>query len=105
MGLIRSCRRFLHTRDPEEMRRMVVAANVHLHFCIELYHLQMGEGRYFLHEHPDKATSWRHPKMTELLRREGVMRLVGHMCRHGMTARDQDGEGLVLKPTGWLTNA
>ena len=40
-----------------------------------------------------------------LAKREGVRRLVGHMCAHGMESEDQWGVGLVLKPTGWLTNA
>ena len=29
----------------------------------------------------------------------------GDMCPHGMTAQDEHGEGLVLKPTGWMTNS
>jgi len=91
-------------RDEEKWRREYVQALVHLNFCAELYEMQWQAGRYFLHEHPAGATSWRTKKIQELEKLEGVLRVVGHMCRHGMKSKDENGEGLVLKPTGWLTN-
>ena len=30
----------------------------HLQFCLELYQLQIDQGRYVLHEHPAFASSW-----------------------------------------------
>eukprot|EP00972_Heterocapsa_arctica_P031350 4617533-Heterocapsa_arctica.AAC.1 len=46
-------------RDPEEVGRQLVEAEVHLRFCRELYELQIRHGDYFVHEHPASATSWR----------------------------------------------
>ena len=37
--------------------------NCVLKFCTQLYKIQVAAGRYFLHEHPDRATSWRLPYM------------------------------------------
>ena len=91
-------------RDPEVVKREYTQAMVHLNFCVELYRDQLAAGRYFLHEHPDRAKSWKTEQIEELSKVPGVMRLVGHMCTHGMKSRDKQGVGLVLKPTGWLTN-
>ena len=63
------------------------------------------DGLYFLHEHPDGATSWNMREMINLIDQPGVFRLTGHMCPHGMKSWDVHGEGLVLKPTGWATNS
>ena len=91
-------------RDPEVVRRERLEADVHLEFCVQLYNDQRIAGRYFLHEHPKGATSWKNDRMMELASKKGVLRLVGHMCPHGMESEDAEGKGLVLKPTGWLTN-
>ena len=34
-----------------------------------------------------------------------VLRVKGHMCAQGMVSRDWDGEGLVMKSTGYLTSS
>ena len=77
----------------------------HLNFCIELCKIQINGGRYFLHEHPQGAWSWRTPDILSLMRTPGVGGRVGDMCRHGMVAANSDGPGLVRKPTGWLSNS
>ena len=46
-------------RDPEVVKRERIRAMVHLRFVCELYQMQLDEGRYFLHEHPSGATSWK----------------------------------------------
>ena len=33
----------------------------HINFCVKLYHRQRVRGRYYLHEHPQTATSWKLP--------------------------------------------
>ena len=45
-------------RDPDKVHREYVSAMVHMRFVYELYKQQLGEGRYFIHEHPGRATSW-----------------------------------------------
>ena len=90
--------------DPEKVRRLVTEALVHLHFCVQLYRDQMADGRFFLHEHPASATSWRDEKIMKLRADPRVSSVVGHMCSHGMQSEDAEGIGLVYKPTRWMTN-
>ncbi len=46
------------SEDPEAMRRARIAATVHIDFVASLYEEQIDGGRYFLHEHPQYASSW-----------------------------------------------
>ncbi len=89
----------------DQKKQLLTRAIKHVHFCITLYWEQLKNGRYFLHEHPDTATSWQLPAMVQLLSHPGVIRTRGHMCAYGMNSEDADGEGLVHKPTGWATNS
>ena len=49
----------------------------HIKFMIEIYKAQVQEGRYFIHEHPVGASSWRLKERAELLEMEGVDTVVG----------------------------
>ena len=84
---------------------MLDKARIHLECCVMLYRLQLDQGRYFLHEHPASAGSWKEPRMVDLMNMHGVERVVADMCCFGMTSHDEQGTGLVKKPTGFLTNA
>ena len=55
----------------------------HVKFMIELYTVQVREGRYFIHEHPVGASSWRLEEMVRLLEMEGVETVVGYQCMFG----------------------
>ena len=59
-----------------------------LEFCMELCEIQYKGGRYFVHEHPWGAVSWEE---------QSVMKV--------KSLPDNDVEGRVLKPTGWMTNS
>ena len=48
------------------MDAMIGKAKVHIEFCTELYAYQMRQGRYFLHEHPQSAGSWKLPEVEKL---------------------------------------
>ena len=51
--------RINHAREPEEVvRQRFEYARRHLEFATELYKLHIQGGRYFLHEHPEGASSW-----------------------------------------------
>ena len=89
-------------REKEERMR---AARVHLNFCVKMYQIQHDAGRYFLHEHPTSATSWKEPGVMRLANMRGVMKTKAHMCRFGMTQSDKNGKALVLKPASFLTNS
>ena len=58
--------------DDEKFRAARAQGLAHLHFSIELDHAQADDGRYFVHEHPDGATSWSDAKAVELIARDGV---------------------------------
>ena len=77
-----------------------------LRFCAKLYATEVQEGRYFLHERPDRAWSWKLDFMVNLSEMEGVSRVAGHQCCWGQQTIDFDGKsmGLFLKPTGWTSN-
>ena len=80
-------------------------AQFNIELCVMLYKLQHDQGRYFLHEHPASASSWKEASMVELMNTHGVERVVADMCCFGMVSHDEQGTGLVKKPTGCLTNA
>jgi hypothetical protein len=92
--------------DPEKYQRELRRAMTHLEFCIELYHIQIQHGRYFLHEHPNTATSWKTDCISRLLIDESVGCVVSDMCQYGMEQTDENGQVRpVKKPTRWMSNA
>ena len=72
--------------DPEAMKRARVEAIVHMDFVAELYAEQVRGGRYFLHEHPLRATSWELKSMREVMQLENVRRVHGDQCIFGAQA-------------------
>ena len=76
-----------------------------MRFAIKLYRIQMEQGRWFLHEHPNSATSWRMPEMVKFMEEYKLTKTVCHMCRYGMYSKDACGIGKVKKPTGFITNS
>ena len=78
----------------------------HINFCVKLYHRQRVRGRYYLHEHPQTATSWKLPAMQALMERDDNHVAVGHMCAFGMTTTDPEHGVLpAKKPTKFVTNS
>ena len=92
-----------HKRDPEDVKRQYVKAMVHLQFVCTLYELQISEGRYFLHEHPDSAVSWSETCIRRILSMNGVHRITGDQCQYGQL--DAKTGWPVKKPTGWMGNS
>ena len=91
-----------HGWSKEEIKRREDGADVHLQFVDKLYRIQIDQGRYFLHEHPDGAGSWKNPYILDLWNHESVERVTGDQCQYGQ----HDGKGNpVKKPTGWLSNS
>ncbi len=81
-------------------------ALVHLDFAVSLYTDQVQGGRYFLHEHPRGASSWKVPSMEELRKIPGVELTTGDQCQYGAEASSGPQRGSpVMKPTGFLSNA
>ena len=86
----------------QDIKRRRAEGELHVRFCCELYKLQAEAGRYFLHEHPANAVSWQLAEVRELLKANGVRRVVGDQCQYGQETR---GGEPVKKPTGWLSNS
>ena len=74
---------------------------VHFRFVCQLYQMQLDAGRYFLHEHPVGATSWKEKCVEEIWQHPSVERIISDQCQFG---QQHDGEP-VMKPTGWMSNA
>ena len=88
--------------DPEKVKQAYTRAMIHLQFSCEMYELQVAGGRYFLHEHPDKAMSWKEWCVTKVQDLEGVGRVTGDQCQYGQAT--SQGEPF-RKPTGWMSNS
>ena len=91
--------------DPDEVRRKEIEGHVHLAFCMELYELQVNQGRFFLHEHPRTATSWQAPSVERVARLPGVSKVHAHMCPFDMRVLFEGSQKLVFKPTTWMSNS
>ena len=94
-----------HRIDQEVWDKAMTEAENHLEFCVEQYEAQMKRNKFFLHEHPAFATSWKSPSVERLKDKEGVFHVVGDMCEQDMRVSDEHGEGLAKKSTGYLTNS
>ena len=57
----------------DEQRAKIRETIVHVEFCVELYKRQIETGRYFLHEHPWSAFSWKLPSIKSLMNSPGVL--------------------------------
>ena len=91
--------------DPAKWKALIEKGERHMRLTIKPYRLQAENGRWFLHEHPNSATSWKMPEMVNLMRELEITKNVAHMCRYGMYSKDANGLGKVKKPTGFITNS
>ena len=93
--------------SPEDWNKGYRKATEHIKFVFELYDIQVRSGRYFLHERPATATSWRLPVVTEFCARyPHLYAITMDMCQFGMTTPNTRGEPTpAKKPTRWLTNS
>ncbi len=89
-------------RDQDLVRRDRIAAGVHMQFVCELYQMQIDANRYFLHEHPDGATSWDLRCIRKILAQPSVEKVAGDQCQYGQST--EDGEPM-RKRTGWMSNS
>ena len=74
-------------------------------FCVELYIIQLRGHRYFVHEHPAGASSWKMPEIIEVMTEATVGAVLVDMCAYGMTAVKEGKRGLVRKRTRIMSNS
>jgi hypothetical protein len=90
----------------ETRERKLVEGKVLLNFALDVYMWQHRRGKYFVHEHPQSASSWSLPEVRAVQCLDGVTSIVNDACVFGMTAIDRDGtKKPVKKPTRWMSNA
>ena len=75
-------------------------------FAVAVYALQLQSGRHFLHEHPEGATSWKHPAVARIRARPQVGTVVADMCEFGMqTTTQSGGSASARKPTRFMSSS
>ena len=68
-------------RSPDEVRRLQLRAMIHLRFMCDIYREQVESGQYFLHGHPEKATSWTEECIRAIGRLPGVSVVTSDQCQ------------------------
>ena len=89
----------------EVVQERFVYARRHLEFATKRYKFQIQGGRYFLHEHPESASSWNETCIKEVMKMEGVRKVIGDRCRYGLKSKGKNGEGPARKSIGFMTNS
>ena len=92
-------------RDPRVVQQEKAAGERHMEFCMRIYRMQIDGKRFFIHEHPNTATSWKMASMVELLAAPGVDQAVVDMCQFGLTAEVGGQECPVQKRTKIVSNS
>ena len=73
-----------------------------MEFVTGLYREQVLAGRYFLHEHPLCATSWKLDCILDVIASQGVETEWCDQCMYGQAGGT---EGPVKKPTRWMSSS
>ena len=68
---------------PEIYQRELRRAIDHLSFALEVYRMQAKSGRFFLHEHPATASSWKLDEVIQFIREFDAHVVVGDLCLFG----------------------
>ena len=70
--------------DPDKVKALIAEGLVHLRFVCSLYRYQMSRGKFFLHEHPASALSWRAIEKLPL-----VHMITGDQCMYGLVTQQR----------------
>ena len=90
---------------PEDIKRRMKEARRHLRFCVAVYKHQAENGRYYVHEHPMNAKSWKELEMQKMAKREDSILAKLDQCQYGLWIKDKFGWSSAKKPTKMLTNS
>ena len=89
-----------------EIRRVLTQGRCHLSFAAQIYRDQHARGKFFLHEHPATAESWKEEVIKRLLKLPGVGTTIADQCMFNSMTLDADGvPGLARKPTRFASNS
>ncbi len=92
-------------RDPKIIQAEKAAGERHMEFSMQVYKMQIRGKRFFVHEHPVGASSWKMQSMVELLAEDEVDVVSVDMCAFGMTTTVDGKEMPVLKRTRIASNS
>ena len=92
-------------RNQGEYQEKLRIAKKQIQFCMEIYQMQMDRGKFFLHEHPDSASSWKLPEVQRMMNNRKVRTVKCDMCTFGMEATDKEGTALVRKRNKLMSNS
>ena len=79
-------------------------AKINDRFSAILYSMQAREGRYWLHEYPRTATSWKMPEIQKMITMPDAIRVEYDQCRFGLETVVNSERLLAKKPTSFGTN-
>ena len=84
----------------EEVKQRMDYGRRHLEFCAGLYDIQWREGRYFLHGHPQAASSWQEDCIRTLMAKKGECRGLSaiNACMGSDLGMDNNGARLERGP-------
>lgn len=91
--------------DPMAVGSKVKEGKILLQAAVDMYKVQLEEGRVFLHEHPVSAASWEEPCIKQLMQDPRVFAVRTELCEAGYFAADGRGVGLIRGEGQWLTNS
>ena len=91
-------------RNEQEFQEKMRTARRQMQFCMEVYQMQMDRGKYFLHGHPNSASSWKLPEV-QRMNKHRVQTIRCDMCTFGMKVTDQKGTALAKKRTKLMSNS
>ena len=88
--------------DGDVVREKLEEGRLHLKFMCSLYRYQAKQGRYYLHEHPASALSWKEEEIDALASKPGSFVVVADQCMYGLVTPSQNDPDVKLpamKPT------
>ena len=92
--------------DASKVRAIKKEGRQHLRLMMRLYHIQLDHKCYFLHEHPESASSWAEPCVQELLARDDASVATADQGQYGLKAKGADGEQWpAVRPTTFMSNS
>ena len=89
--------------DPVVHAQRWVDAHCMLDFAMYIAKRQLAAGRFFCHEHPAGACSWKRSSVTEVASNDAVMKVNFDQCRVGL--RTPSGSKPLQKRTTLMTNS
>ena len=96
---------FNKDKGSEEHKERMRKAEAHMKFAMRMYDIQIIERRYFIHEHPERATSRKLAEVRRIWMQRGVHVTTLDQCEYGLTSKDKWGVAPAKKPTKIMTNS